>query len=148
MLKMASHLDICNTSYGQKKGHESNWQFDSRPLKVRNRHDSLACRQHATYCWKAFNEGYNFASDLITIGGLHKMLCACKVARVPTVAISGFLFGSPETKAIWMWPPWKCAEYIIWGKVVASPESGLWWVLWVQNCSWLVLAPRVLQKVN
>jgi hypothetical protein len=26
-----THLDICNTSYGKKKGQESNWQFDSRP---------------------------------------------------------------------------------------------------------------------
>jgi hypothetical protein len=24
-----AHLDICNTSYSQKKGRESNWQFDS-----------------------------------------------------------------------------------------------------------------------
>ncbi len=31
------HLDIFNTSYGKKKGRESNWQFDSRPLKVKNR---------------------------------------------------------------------------------------------------------------
>jgi hypothetical protein len=31
------HLDICSPSYGQKKGQESNWHFDSRPLKVRNR---------------------------------------------------------------------------------------------------------------
>ncbi len=30
-------LNICSTSYGQKKGRESNWQFDSRPLKVGNR---------------------------------------------------------------------------------------------------------------
>jgi hypothetical protein len=29
-----THLDIYNTSYGQKKGQESNWQFDSRPRKV------------------------------------------------------------------------------------------------------------------
>jgi len=35
-----SHLDIYSPSYGQKKGRESNWQFDSRPLKVRNRPDS------------------------------------------------------------------------------------------------------------
>jgi hypothetical protein len=28
--------DICSPSYGQKKGRESNWQFDSRPLKVKN----------------------------------------------------------------------------------------------------------------
>jgi hypothetical protein len=31
------HLDICSPSYGQRKGQESNWQFDSRPLKVGNR---------------------------------------------------------------------------------------------------------------
>ncbi len=31
------HLDIYSPSYGQKKGRESNWQFDSRPLKVRSR---------------------------------------------------------------------------------------------------------------
>ncbi len=31
------HLDICSPSYEQKKGRELNWQFDSRPLKVKNR---------------------------------------------------------------------------------------------------------------
>jgi hypothetical protein len=31
------NFDICSPSYGQTKGRESNWQFDSRPLKVRNR---------------------------------------------------------------------------------------------------------------
>jgi hypothetical protein len=31
-----SHLDIRSPSYGQKKGRKSNWQFDSRPLKVGN----------------------------------------------------------------------------------------------------------------
>jgi hypothetical protein len=31
-----THLDICSPSYGQKKGRESNCQFDSRPLKVGN----------------------------------------------------------------------------------------------------------------
>jgi len=31
-----SHLDICSTSYGQKKGRESNYQFNSRPRKVEN----------------------------------------------------------------------------------------------------------------
>jgi hypothetical protein len=46
-----AHLDICNASYGQKNGRESNWQFDSRPLKVRNRPDFLACKQRATYRW-------------------------------------------------------------------------------------------------
>jgi hypothetical protein len=66
-----SHLDIYNPSYEQKKGRESNWQFDSRPLKVRNRPTSDVSRWSATQRWKAL-------------------------------------------------------------KVVASPESGLWWVKWVQ----------------
>jgi hypothetical protein len=39
---------------------------------------------------------------------------------------------SREWKAIWMWAPWGVTEYTIWGKVVASPESGPWWVLCVQ----------------
>ncbi len=43
-----THLDIWNTSYGQKKGWESNWQFDSQPLKVKNRPDFLVCKWHAT----------------------------------------------------------------------------------------------------
>jgi hypothetical protein len=55
-----THLDIWNTSYGQKKGRESNWQFDSWPLKVKNRPDSLACRWRAAYRWKALDESYNF----------------------------------------------------------------------------------------
>ncbi len=41
--------------------------------------------------------------------------------------------------------PWSGAEYTIWGKVVASPESGPWWVLWIWGCPRLVLAPKTLQ---
>jgi len=44
-----THLDTSNTNYGQKKGRESNCQFDSRPLKVRNCLDFLMCRWCATY---------------------------------------------------------------------------------------------------
>ncbi len=84
-----AHLDIWNTSYGQKKGRESNWQFDSRPLKVGNRPDFVTCTQRATYRWKALDKGYNFSLDLITIRGLHAKLCASKVARVLVVKISG-----------------------------------------------------------
>jgi hypothetical protein len=69
-----SHLDICSTSYGKKKGWESNWQFDSRPPKVKNRPDPDACRWSATHRWKALDENYKFASDLILIKGLSKEL--------------------------------------------------------------------------
>jgi hypothetical protein len=42
------HLDICSPSYGEKKGRESNWQFDSRPLKVGNRPFPDVCSGIAT----------------------------------------------------------------------------------------------------
>jgi hypothetical protein len=69
-----SHLDICSTSYGQKKGRESNWQFDSRPLKVGNRSNPDACRWSGTHHWKALDESYNFALNLVPIQGLSKDL--------------------------------------------------------------------------
>jgi hypothetical protein len=77
-----THLDIWNTSYDQKKGWESNWQFDSRPLKVRNRPDFLLFKWRATYHWKALDEGYNFALNFISIRGLIAKLWAPKVAGV------------------------------------------------------------------
>jgi hypothetical protein len=51
-----NHLDIYSPSYGQKKGRESNWQFDSRPLKVGNRPDPDVFRRSATWRWKALKE--------------------------------------------------------------------------------------------
>ncbi len=78
---------------------KENCQFNSQPLKIGNRSNFLACKQHATYRWKALNKGYNFAWDFIVIKGLHAKLCAPKVARVPVVGISGLLSGSPRTKS-------------------------------------------------
>jgi hypothetical protein len=107
-----THLDIWNTSYDQKKVQESNWQFDSRPRKVRNWHDSLRCRWHATCRWKALDEVYNFGWNLIPIGRLHKKLWTYKVARVSTLIISGFPLGSPGTKNLLnATPTWRCKVY-------------------------------------
>jgi hypothetical protein len=105
-----AHLDIYNTSYGQRKDQESNWHFDPLPLKVRNRPDSLACRQRATYYWKDLDKCYNFISDLIAIGGLHKMLCALKVVGIPTVILSRL--PTPKTKNhLDMAPVERCRVY-------------------------------------
>jgi hypothetical protein len=93
-----SHLDIYNPSYGQKKGRESNWQFDSRPLKVGNRPKSNVNRWIAIGRWKALEEGYKFGSDLVPIGGRREKLCSSKVLRVQTGTISGLDFGSPRKK--------------------------------------------------
>jgi len=99
-----THLDTSNTSYGQKKGQESNWQFDSQPLKVGNRPNFPMCRWCATYCWKDLNKGYNFSLNNISIKGLHKKLWAAKVVGVLIVRISRLPLGSPETK--WHWGVW------------------------------------------
>jgi hypothetical protein len=99
------------------------------------------CRWRGTYRWKAFDEVYNFALDVISIGGLHTKLWAPKVVGVLTLRISGL----PGQNAIWMLVPWPSTKYTIKRKVVASPKSRSWWVLWVRIYLWLFLAPKVLQ---
>jgi hypothetical protein len=83
------HLDIFSTSYVQKKGRESNWQFDSRPLKVKNQLDPGVCRGSVTHRWKALKESYKFALDLVPIGGLRKKLRPCEILGVQTGTVSG-----------------------------------------------------------
>jgi hypothetical protein len=70
---------------------------------------------------------------------------AHKVARVPTLGISKFPLGNPKTKCHLDASP--MAKHIVYykGKVVASPKSGPWWVLWIRVCPWVVLARKVLQ---
>jgi hypothetical protein len=94
-----SHLNICNISYGKNKGRESNWQFDSRPLKVRNRPNPGVCRWTATHRWKALDESYKFSLDLIPIRGLSKELWPREVAGVQTGTVLGFLLGNPGIKS-------------------------------------------------
>jgi hypothetical protein len=140
-----THLDTWNTSYGQKKGRESNWQFDFRPLKVCNRPDFLACRWCATYCWKAFDERYNFVLDLISIGGLQTKLWVPKSWESQLREFQDSHLGVPRQNAIWMLVPWLTTKYTIRGKVMASPKSEAWWVLWIRVCPWFILAPKMLQ---
>jgi hypothetical protein len=104
-------------------------------LKVKNRPDFLACRWHATYRWKAVDEGYNFTLGFISFRGLHTKLWAPKVARDLTLGITG-------QNDIWMLVLWPGTKYNIRGKVVASPKSKPWGVLWICACSWLIRAPK------
>jgi hypothetical protein len=78
-----SHLDICSRSYGQKKGRESNCQFDSRAQKVGNRPDSDVRWGSATWRWKALKESYKIGLDLVPIGGQGEKLWWPKVPGVP-----------------------------------------------------------------
>ncbi len=140
-----AHLNICNMSYGQMNGRESNWQFDSWPLKVGNRPDLLGCKRRETYHWKALDKGYNFASYRVAIGGLHKKLCALKVAGVPTDAISGLPLGSPGTKSHLDVAPVERRRVYYKGEGGGFPQVRAVVSLVCPGCPWLVLTPKVLQ---
>ncbi len=92
--------DICSSSYGQKKGQESNWQFDSRPLKVRNRPFPDVTLKSATRRWKTLDKNYNFNSRFVSIQVWGKELWPFKVLGVQSGqfqdSISGLHFGSPN----------------------------------------------------
>jgi hypothetical protein len=139
------HLNIYNKSYGQKKGRESNCQFDSRPLKVENRPDSLMCRQCATYRWKSLDKGYNFASNLVAIEGLQRKLRILKVTRIPVVTISGFPFGSPGTKSHLDVAPVERRKVYYKGEGGGFPQVQAVMSLMCSSCSRFVLAPKVFQ---
>ncbi len=69
-----THLDICNTSYGKKKGRESKLAI-WLPTTKSQESTQLPCVQ--VVCdthWKTLDEICNFALDLIPIGGLSTKL--------------------------------------------------------------------------
>jgi len=94
--------DICSPSYGQKKGRESNWQFDSRPLKVGNRCLPDIRSERATWRWKDLDEGYNFGSDLVAIQVCSRELWRFKVPGVPPGQFRDSISGVPGICATWM----------------------------------------------
>jgi len=93
------HLDICSPSYGQKKGRESNCQFDSRPLKVGNRPLPDVSSNSATWRWKALDKRYNFGLDLVLIRVWGEELWPSKVPGLQPGTISGLQLGSPGKKS-------------------------------------------------
>ncbi len=101
--------------------------------KSQNHTEIFACRWCATYHWKAQSKVY------IRSYGPPK----CRKSQF--WKLRDFQFGSPETNDIWMQPPWVITNNTIKGKVVATPKSGPWWVVWVCVCSWFFFAPKVLQ---
>jgi hypothetical protein len=94
--------DICSPSYGQKKGRESNWQFDSRPLEVGNRPLPNVRFERATWRWKDLDEGYNFGSDLVAIQLCSQELWRFKVSGVPPRQFRDSISGVPGICAIQM----------------------------------------------
>jgi hypothetical protein len=96
------HLDICRPSYGQKKGRESNWQFDSRPQKVGNQPLSDLRIESAIRRWKDLDEGYKFGSNLVTIRPGSRELWAPKVPGLHPGQFRDSNLGVLGKRAIWM----------------------------------------------
>jgi hypothetical protein len=122
-------------------------RFDSRPLKVKNRPDFLACKWCATYHWKVLDKGYNFALDFASIRGLHIKLWApkagTKVTRVPTLGISRFSLRSPETK--WHLNVSPMVRHKVYYKGEGGGFSQVQAVVSLVSpcCPWFVRAPKV-----
>jgi len=135
------HLDIRNTSYGQKKGWESNYQFDSRPKKVRNWPDLLGCRGRATYHWKALDKSYNFALDCILIQGLLVKLWGSKVAGV----LNGVILKVPKEKSHFYVGSVASHRVYYKGEGGGFPQVRAVVSLMCPCCPWLILTPKVLQ---
>jgi hypothetical protein len=112
------------------------------PLKVGNRPDPSVCRQSATHRWKALEESYNFAWDLVPIWGWSKKLWTSKVSRVKTGTVSGLHFGSPGKKNhLDVGAAESRKEYYM-GEGGGFPQV---WAVMSQvsaSCPWLVPTPK------
>jgi hypothetical protein len=146
------HLDICSPSYGQKKGRESNLQFDSRPLKVGNRPLPDLRIESAIRRWKDLEEGYKSGSDLVTIRLCSRELWAPKSPGTPLGTISGQFRdsnpGVPGKSDIRAWVPRSVTEYTIGSKVMAHSRVRAVVCLVVQSARGLSQHPRVSRMLN
>ncbi len=145
------HLDICSPSYEQKKGRESNCQFDSRSLKIGNRPFPDLRIESATQRWKDLDEGYNFGLDLVAI-----RLCSLELGapKVPGLQPGQFWdnFGTPtwesrEKNHLDVAPVERCREYYM-GKGGGFPRIRAMVSLVCQSARGLSQHPRVFPNVN
>jgi hypothetical protein len=148
------HLDICSPSYGQKKGRESNWQFDSRPLKVGNRPLLDLRIESAIRRWKDLDEAYKFGCDQTLQSGV----MSSQSPGTPPGTITGQFrdsnlgvsgvpggLGKSDIRAR---VPRRVTEYTIGSKVVAYTQVRAVVCLVVQSARGLSQHPRVSRNVN
>jgi hypothetical protein len=70
----------------------------SQPLNVKNCFELHVYKWHATYYWKALDEGYNIASHLTLIKGQHNKLWAQKWRKSKFQEFQDLQCGSFEIK--------------------------------------------------
>ncbi len=139
------HLDICSPSYGQNKGRESNWQFDSRPLKVENRPLPNLGIESAKRRWKDLDEGHKFGLDLVKIRLCSRELWAPKVPGLQSGQFRDN-FGTPT----WESQEKESFECTLGGVAQRIVYGGRWWLPLSPGrgascgpkCPWLVPTPK------
>jgi hypothetical protein len=129
-----THLDTSNTSYGQKKGRESNrqiwlpttksWESPQFPCV------HVMCNIPLESSWWRLQICFRPHVDQRFA---HKDM-APQSCESPNFGNFG-----------WVLVSWPSTKYTIRGKVVASHKYGPWWVLWVRVCPCLVCAPKALK---
>ncbi len=102
-----THLNTQNTSYGQKKGWESNLQFNSQALKVKNHPNFLACTWHAHTIGK-------LSTRIITLLQTSYQSEICRENYGPPKSRESQVWefwdphlGVPRQNVIWMWDLWR-----------------------------------------
>jgi hypothetical protein len=93
--------------------------------------------------WKVLDEGYNFASDLISIQGLHAKLWGPKVAGIPTFGNFGTPIWESRTKSHLDVGPVGSHKVYYKGEGGGFPQVWAVMSLVSSSCPWLVLAPKV-----
>ncbi len=137
------HLNTYNTSYGRKKGRKSKCQFDSQPLKSRNCLELCAFRWHATYCWRDLDEVTTLLQTSLQLEVYTKSYKHSQWWESQFWEFQDSQLGSPRKNDIWVQLMCLVTKNTMKGKVVASPKSRLWWILWVYICPWFVCAPKM-----
>jgi hypothetical protein len=145
------HLDIRRPSYGRKKGGESNWQFDSRPLKVGNRPLPDLRIESAICVGKISTRATSLVqtssrSDLAV--GSYELPKSRDSIRDSFGTISGFQLGSPGKKSHLdvVSAEWRREYYM--GEGAGFPRVRAVVCLVVRSACGLSQHPRVSRNVN
>jgi hypothetical protein len=129
-----SHLDICSPSYGQKKGRESNWQFDSRPLKVGNWPPNRECNTSLERSRRRLQVWFRPRHDQTSQSGSYELPKSRDSTRDSFGTISGLQPGSPRSPGKkWHSGVGAAESYRVYYREYGGgilPRSGPWCVSW------------------
>jgi hypothetical protein len=120
-------------------------KFDSQPLKVKNRPDFLAWMGLQHTIGKLSMKATTFLHTSFKSKVCTQSYAPPKLRESQLWEFWDSHLGVPRQNNIWVLVPWPGIKYTIRGKVVASPKSEPWWILWVCVCPWLVLTPKTFK---